>query len=82
MDSEHEVPAVGELFGVPFKGKADMVGEFDVFDRRQLAIYTSLSGQQDVTTMTLERTSTKNFSVNQWCSCTYIRRPCNGLFLH
>jgi len=32
MDSEHEVPAVGELFGVPFKGKADMVGEFDVFD--------------------------------------------------
>jgi len=32
LDTEHEVPAVGELFGVPFKGKADMVGEFAIFD--------------------------------------------------
>lgn len=32
METEHEVPAIGELFGVPVKGKADMVGEFDIFD--------------------------------------------------
>jgi len=30
--ADHEVPVVGELFGVPFKGKADVVTEFDVFD--------------------------------------------------
>tara|TARA_R100001510_G_C7641602_1_gene199199 strand:+ start:329 stop:1051 length:723 start_codon:yes stop_codon:yes gene_type:complete len=32
IGTEHEVPAIGELFGVPFKGKADMVGEFDIYD--------------------------------------------------
>jgi len=30
--SEHEVPVIGELFGVPFKGKADIVTEYDVYD--------------------------------------------------
>ena len=30
--SEHEVPIIGELFGVPFKGKADIVTEHDVYD--------------------------------------------------
>jgi len=30
--SEHEVPAIGELFGVPFKGKADMVAEDNIYD--------------------------------------------------
>lgn len=30
--SEHEVPIIGELFGVPFKGKADMVTEDNIYD--------------------------------------------------
>ena len=31
-ESEHEVPAVGELFGVQWKGKADIVTETDIYD--------------------------------------------------
>jgi hypothetical protein len=31
-DSEHEVPAIGELFGLQWKGKADIVTEHDVYD--------------------------------------------------
>lgn len=30
--SEHEVPAIGELFGLQWKGKADIVTEHDVYD--------------------------------------------------
>jgi hypothetical protein len=30
--SEHEVPAIGELFGVQWKGKADIVTETDIYD--------------------------------------------------
>ena len=30
--TEHEVPAVGELFGVQWKGKADIVTEHDIYD--------------------------------------------------
>tara|TARA_R110000765_G_scaffold195927_3_gene301409 strand:+ start:2696 stop:3415 length:720 start_codon:yes stop_codon:yes gene_type:complete len=30
--SQHEVPIIGELLGVPFKGKADIVTEHEVFD--------------------------------------------------
>lgn len=30
--SEYEVPIIGELFGVPFKGKADMVTEDTIYD--------------------------------------------------
>ena len=31
-ESEHEVPAIGELFGVQWKGKADIVTETDIYD--------------------------------------------------
>ena len=31
-ESEHEVPATGELFGVQWKGKADIVTETDIYD--------------------------------------------------
>ena len=76
MDSEHEVPAVGELFGVPFKGKADMVGEFDVFDLKTTRNIHEFKWSARRYNYDSRRTSTKNFSVNQWCSCAYVRRPC------
>ena len=30
--TDHEVPAIGELFGAPWKGKADIVTEHDIYD--------------------------------------------------